>query len=98
MICRIIIPVLNEERSIVKVIDSIPKDIVDEIIVVDNGSTDNTKIVAREANATVLSEGLRGYGAACLKGIDYVKKLLQRPILLFFLMEITLIIQKSYHR
>ena len=72
--CKVIIPALNEENAITKVIKDIPGEIVNEIIVVDNGSTDNTKEVAKAAGATVLNEGLRGYGAACLKGIDYVKE------------------------
>ena len=70
--CRVIIPALNEEKAIAKVITDIPKDIVNEIIVIDNGSNDNTIDVAKTAGATVLSEPLRGYGAACLKGIKYV--------------------------
>jgi glycosyltransferase involved in cell wall biosynthesis len=72
--CRVIIPALNEEDAVAKVIDDIPADIVAEIIVVDNGSTDNTKTAATKAGATVLSEPLRGYGAACLRGIKYVKE------------------------
>jgi len=70
--CRVIIPALNEEDSIAKVIQDIPRDIVEEIIVVDNGSNDKTIEVAQAAGATVLSEPLRGYGAACLKGISHV--------------------------
>ena len=46
----------------------------DEVIVVDNGSKDNTIIAASRAGATVLEEPERGYGAACLKGIEYVKE------------------------
>ena len=72
--CRVIIPALNEEDAIAKVIGDIPTDIVEEIIVVDNGSSDSTMQVAATAGATVLSEQLRGYGAACLKGINYVKE------------------------
>ena len=68
-----IIPAFNEEKSIAKVINEIPSDIVNEIIVVDNNSTDNTAFVAREAGATVLYEAFQGYGAACLKGIEYAK-------------------------
>lgn len=68
----VIIPAYNEEHSIAKVIDDIPKDKVSEIIVVDNNSTDNTKEVAQKAGATVLFEEEKGYGAACLKGIDYL--------------------------
>ena len=69
---RIIIPALNEEESIGKVIADIP-DFVDEVIVVDNGSDDDTISKAESAGATVLSENEIGYGAACLKGIDYAK-------------------------
>lgn len=85
MICRVIIPVLNEEESIVKVIEKIPRDVVREIIVVDNGSTDNTGRVAQEANATVLTENLRGYGAACLKGIAYVEETAKETDIIVFL-------------
>ena len=69
---RVIIPALNEEESIGKVIADIP-DFVDEVIVVDNGSDDDTISKAESAGATVLSENEIGYGAACLKGIDYAK-------------------------
>jgi glycosyltransferase involved in cell wall biosynthesis len=69
----VIIPALNEERSIANVIRDIPRG-VDEIIVVDNGSTDRTKETAQNAGATVLQEPRRGYGYACLKGIEYLGK------------------------
>jgi glycosyltransferase involved in cell wall biosynthesis len=68
----IIIPAFNEEQSIKKVINEIPKDLISEIVVVNNNSTDRTETAAREANATVLFEEYRGYGAACLKGINYL--------------------------
>ena len=84
-ICRVIIPALNEESAIAKVIEDIPADIVAEIIVVDNGSSDNTKIVAEAAGATVLREPLRGYGAACLKGIEYIKKSAAETEIIVFL-------------
>ena len=73
-VSRVIIPALNEEKSIEKVIADIDRTIISEIIVVDNGSKDNTKIAAKRGGATVLEEPERGYGAACLKGIDYVKE------------------------
>ncbi len=73
-VCRVIIPALNEEGSIVKVLADIPKEWVSEVVVVDNGSTDRTAAVARQAGATVLHEEERGYGAACLKGIAYVQQ------------------------
>lgn len=72
MIIRVIIPAYNEEESIGKVINEIPKDIVSEIIVCNNNSKDQTKKNAQEAGATVLEEHRKGYGYACLKGIEYI--------------------------
>ena len=68
---KIIIPAYNEEDSIAKVINDIPT-IVDEIIVISNNSTDKTEENAANAGATVLKESKRGYGYACLKGMDYI--------------------------
>lgn len=70
----VIIPAYNEEQSIGKVIDDIPKDLVNEIVVVNNNSTDATAGVAAAQGATVLFEEYQGYGAACLKGIAYLKE------------------------
>jgi glycosyltransferase involved in cell wall biosynthesis len=69
----VIIPALNEQDSIALVIWDIPRHLADEIIVVDNGSTDRTAEVARNAGARLVSENRRGYGAACLKGIASAK-------------------------
>ena len=69
----VIIPAFNEEQSISKVIDEIPKQLVEEIIVVNNNSTDRTGSIAEQAGATVLFESFKGYGASCLKGIEYIK-------------------------
>ena len=69
----VIIPAFNEEESLPKVINDIPG-FVDEIIAVNNGSTDNTSEVAEKNGATVLTENEKGYGAACLKAIDYIKE------------------------
>lgn len=68
---KVIIPAYNEEASIGHVIHDIPS-IVSEIIVVSNNSTDTTETVAKNAGATVLSEERKGYGYACLKGMDYI--------------------------
>jgi len=65
----VIIPAFNEEPSIGLVLKDLPKESLHEIIVVDNGSTDNTANVAREAGARVVSEKSKGYGSACLRGI-----------------------------
>ena len=67
----VIIPALNESESIGRVITDIP-DVVDHVIVVDNGSDDNTDMIARSFGATVVYEKNKGYGAACLAGIRSV--------------------------
>jgi glycosyltransferase involved in cell wall biosynthesis len=69
---RVIIPALNEEKSIGAVLAALPMEAIAEVIVVDNNSTDNTAIIARQAGATVIRQSERGYGAACLAGIAAV--------------------------
>ena len=64
----VIIPALNEELSIGRVLDDIPS-WVDDVVVVDNGSTDRTSEVAAEHGARVLREPRKGYGAACLRAM-----------------------------
>lgn len=75
-IIKVIIPAFNEEASIALVINDIPN-LVDEIIVVSNNSTDNTEKIAKQAGATVLVEPQKGYGYACLKGMEYIASTLQ---------------------
>lgn len=81
----VIIPALNEERSIGQVIGDIPRDLVTEIVVVDNGSTDSTAQVASDSGATVIDEGRMGYGQACLAGISYIKSSSYMPDIIVFL-------------
>ena len=81
---KVIIPAYNEENAIVKVLNEIP-DIVSEVIVVDNNSTDTTSANAKKAGATVLFEEKKGYGYACLKGLEYVKGLDIKPDIIVFL-------------
>lgn len=69
----VIIPAFNEARSIALVVNDIPTNLVDEIVVVNNASTDETVLNAETAGATVLTETRRGYGWACLKGIEYAR-------------------------
>lgn len=69
----VIIPAFNEALSIGYVIEAVPNQ-VHEIIIVDNNSTDITKDIAKDKGATVLFEPKKGYGHACLKGIDYLAK------------------------
>ncbi|MXZ47677.1 MAG: glycosyltransferase family 2 protein [Candidatus Dadabacteria bacterium] len=81
----VIIPALNEERSIGQVIGDIPRDLVTETVVVNNGSTDSTASVASGCGATVIDEERRGYGQACLAGIDYIKSSSYPPDIIVFL-------------
>ena len=75
---------MNEEDSIAKVIAEIPK-ICDEIIVVSNGSTDRTSEAAAKAGATVLHEERKGYGYACLRGMQYIAAFDSPPEIVVFL-------------
>ncbi|WP_276366983.1 glycosyltransferase family 2 protein [Chryseolinea sp. H1M3-3] len=84
-VISVIIPAFNEENGIGQVIAEIPKEIVHEIIVVNNASTDNTEHIAQKAGATVLREPIPGYGRACLRGIDYLIKSKSHPDIVIFL-------------
>jgi glycosyltransferase involved in cell wall biosynthesis len=64
----VVIPALNEEQAIGEVVRAVPPDRVHEIIVVDNGSADNTAKQASSAGARVILERRLGYGFACLIG------------------------------
>lgn len=81
---KVIIPAYNEERAIGHVIKDIPSS-VSEVIVISNNSTDNTIQVAKNAGATVLSENRKGYGYACLKGLEYLAQLETKPDIVVFL-------------
>jgi hypothetical protein len=79
----VIIPAFNEARAIGQVVGDIPDDLVDEVVVVNNASTDETEDNARAAGATVLTEERQGYGYACLRGIEYAKA--RQPDIVVFL-------------
>jgi glycosyltransferase involved in cell wall biosynthesis len=64
----VIIPALNEERALPAVLAELPAG-VNEVLVVDNGSTDRTVQAAERCGARVVREPQRGYGSACLKGL-----------------------------
>ena len=83
-IIKVIIPAYNEENSIAKVIGDIPKT-VNEIIVINNNSSDNTEVNAKKAGATVLKQPKKGYGYACLKGLEYISKQDKKPDIIVFL-------------
>jgi len=81
---KVIIPAVDEENSIDKVIAEIPE-FISEIIVVNNGSVDNTAMVAENAGASVINEPNKGYGNACLKGLEYISSCTDKPDIVVFL-------------
>ena len=82
---KVIIPAYNEQNSIGKVIRDIPQAWVQEIVVVNNNSNDDTVKHAQEAGATVLQEPRQGYGFACLRGIAYLEQQAQPPDIVVFM-------------
>jgi glycosyltransferase involved in cell wall biosynthesis len=64
----VVIPAVDEEEAIARVVSEVPP-VVEQVIVVDNGSRDDTAARARAAGARVVREPRRGYGQACLAGI-----------------------------
>ncbi|MCG5643757.1 glycosyltransferase family 2 protein [Flavobacteriaceae bacterium LSUCC0859] len=80
----LIIPAYNEADAIGQVLAEIPES-VSEIIVVNNGSTDATPLAAAAAGATVLTENQKGYGHACLKGLEYIAQQETQPDIVVFL-------------
>jgi glycosyltransferase involved in cell wall biosynthesis len=85
VIVDVIIPALDEEESIAKVLEAIPKNHIRQVVVVDNGSKDDTANRAREAGAVVLSEPVKGYGMACLRGIAHVENSKPHPDIVVFM-------------
>lgn len=82
---RVIIPAFNEQNAVGLVVEEIPKDWVTEVIVVDNGSHDDTFEQAKSKGATALREERRGYGQACLKGMDHIAASETKPDIVVFL-------------
>lgn len=71
-IIDVIIPAFNEEEAVGLVVRDIPKDLVRHIVVANNASSDRTSEMARAAGAVVIDQPERGYGNACLKGMERV--------------------------
>lgn len=69
----VVIPALDEERALPRVIEEIPRELVRRVVVADNGSRDRTARVARDAGAEVVEERRRGYGRACLRALDALR-------------------------
>jgi len=80
----VLIPALDEEEALLRLLPAIPPE-VGVMVVVDNGSRDRTREVARGGGATLLEEPRRGYGSACLRGIRYLAALPHPPEVLVFL-------------
>jgi glycosyltransferase involved in cell wall biosynthesis len=84
-IIDVVIPAMNEEKSVAKVIRDVPQSMVRHIVVGDNGSTDQTAEMARRAGAIVVHEPRKGYGYACLAALDYIAALSVPPDIIVFL-------------
>lgn len=80
----VLIPAFNEENSVGKVIRDLPKT-VRNIVVVNNNSNDQTRKVALEAGAIVVNEPQKGYGKACLTGMEHIRSFEVAPDILVFL-------------
>jgi glycosyltransferase involved in cell wall biosynthesis len=70
----VVIPALDEERSLPLVLADLPRPPVRRVVVADNGSTDGTARVAREGGAEVVDAPRRGYGSACLAALDHLRR------------------------
>ena len=85
MTVDVLIPVLDEERSIGKVIGDLPRERLRTVVVVDNGCRDRSPQIAGDAGAVVVKQPQRGYGAACLAGIAHLRDSGDPPEILVFL-------------
>jgi len=83
VIVDVVIPALNEEAALPHVLAAIPRPPVRRVVVADNGSTDGTAAVARDAGAEVVREPERGYGAACLKAMAHLRETGAPDVLVF---------------
>lgn len=85
MIVDVLIPALDEEGALPLVLAAIPRDLVRNVFVVDNGSSDGTANAAVANGAQLLYEEKRGYGAACMRGVRELLTLEKRPDVVVFL-------------
>ncbi|MFK8038298.1 MAG: glycosyltransferase family 2 protein [Crocinitomicaceae bacterium] len=81
----VIIPAFNEESSIGKVINALPKSYIMKVVVGNNASTDQTKSVAEKAGAIVVDESRKGYGWACLKAMEHIATWPVKPEIIVFI-------------
>ncbi len=85
MVVDVVIPALNEAITLPLVLRAIPRELIRDVYVVDNGSTDATVEVALKHGATVLSEPVRGYGAACQRATAHLEQLPNPPDVVAYL-------------
>jgi glycosyltransferase involved in cell wall biosynthesis len=83
----VIIPAYNEEESLPLLLKELfyLKNPPNKVIVVDNGSKDQTKYYAEKSGAIVLVEVIQGYGCACLKALDFIKNQNSKPDIVLFM-------------
>lgn len=81
----VIIPAINEEASIGKVVEALPKEYIMDVVVGNNASTDNTKKEALAAGAIVVDESRKGYGWACLKAMEHIATWSVKPEIVVFI-------------
>lgn len=81
----VIIPAYNEAKSIGLVLDDLPVHMLRNVIVCNNNSTDDTAEVAKQKGAIVVDAAQRGYGSACLRGLEYLASLSESPDIVVFL-------------
>jgi glycosyltransferase involved in cell wall biosynthesis len=74
MVVDVVIPAIDEERTVGLVVAALPRPLVRQVVVADNGSRDRTREVATAAGAVVVPAARRGYGSACLAGLDWLRR------------------------
>ena len=80
----VLIPALDEEETLPGLLADLQQRSVGPVVVVDNGSSDGTADVAVESGAYLVTEPERGYGAACLAGIGFLRSMPNPPAVLVF--------------
>jgi len=85
LVVDVVIPALDEAEAIGLVLAEIPRALVRDVVVVDNGSTDGTAEAAGRAGARVVLEPRRGYGSACRAGVDDLTRRAEPPDVVVFL-------------
>ena len=81
----VVIPALDEESALPRVLHDLPRERLRHVVVVDNGSRDRTAARAAASGAVVISEPRRGYGSACLAGLAWLRALDDPPEIVAFL-------------